>query len=727
MFPNPVQPESLIMIVRLCLTRKLHICAIACGSLVLTACGGQQEPATATAPVAASTPAAAPAVASDDISGVVTSSNGPEAGVWVIAETGDLATRYAKVVVTDDQGRFLIPDLPAASWQVWVRGYGLADSLKVSAAPGAELELLAPLAANASEAAQVYPAAWWYSMMDLPTEEEVQDINGGLNYYLQQMKNMGCVGCHQLGQLATRTLPAAFNGYDSSHEAWIRRMQSGQAGGNMVNMAAQQLRGLPFKYLSDWTDRIAAGELPLTQPERPAGAERNVVVTVRDWSDPKAYMHDLSGTDRRDPTVNGYGKLYGAPELSTDAFPILDPVANVATTFTAPARDADTPTTNDDPVVAPSAYWDDEAIWDSRANIHNPMLDGQGRVWLTARIRANQNPAWCREGSTHPSALAFPTNNSGRQLAVFDPATEAYTFVDTCFGTHHLQFAEDANDTLWTSGGGQVVGWLNTNLFDATGSAEQAIGWSPFVLDTNGNGVRDAWVEPGQPLDPEKDMRIPQGFYAVMPNPADGSVWGSNAFGYPGSLTRFDPVTQLTELYIPPLPGFGVRGADIDRNGVVWVSLGSGHLGEFDRSKCTAPLNGPQATGNHCPEGWTYHDLPGPGFNELPEFSVESSYYTWVDQFNTLGLGANVPIATGNLFDGVHAKVGDEMVTLRVPYPLGFYAKGMEGRIDDPDAGWKGRGLWVTSGDRTPWLKEDGVGTRPLVVHFQVRSSPLED
>lgn len=67
------------------------------------------------------------------------------------------------------------------------------------------------------------------------------------------------------------------------------------------------------------------------------------------------------------------------------------------------------------------------------------------------------------------------------------------------------------------------------------------------------------------------------------------------------------------------------------------------------------------------------------------------------------------------------------MVTLRVPYPLGFYAKGMEGRIDDPDAGWKGRGLWVTSGDRTPWLKENGVGTNPLVVHFQLRSSPLEE
>jgi len=692
-------------------------------ALALVACG---EPASNTAAnIESSTPATQ---ANNNISGMVTSSAGPEAGVWVIAETEDLGTRFARIVVTDDDGRFLVPDLPEANYQIWVRGYGLDDSEKTTVNPGAaNLTLNAPLAASEASAAQVYPAAYWYSMMRLPTEEEVANINGGLNAYLQGVKNMGCVGCHQMGQESTRTIPAAFNGIDSSHEAWVRRLQSGQAGGNMTNQAAGQLQGLPYKYLSEWTDRIAAGALPHAKPQRPSGVERNVVATVRDWSNPKAYMHDLSGTDRRNPTVNGYGKLYGAPELSTDEVPVLDPVANTSTYFIAPVRDADTPTTGNDPVVAPSPYWGDEAIWDSQANIHNPMLDHLGRVWFTARIRGPQNPAWCREGSNHPSAQAFPNNTSGRQLSVYDQDTGSYTFVDTCYGTHHLQFAEDADNTLWTSGGGQVVGWLNTRIWDETGSAEQAVGWSPFVLDTNGNGVRDEWTNPGEPQDPAKDMRIPQGFYAVMPTPVDGSVWGSNTFSYPGSITRFDPVTQLTELYYPPLPGFGLRGADIDRNGVVWASMGSGHLASFDRSLCTGPLNGPTATGNHCPEGWTYYDLPGPGFEQLPEFSVESSYYTWVDQFNTLGLGANVPTVTGNLFDGIHAKVGDDMVTMRVPYPLGFYAKGMEGRIDDPDAGWKGRGMWVTSGDRTPWLKEDGVGSNPLIVHFQVRSNPLEE
>jgi hypothetical protein len=117
--------------------------------------------------------------------------------------------------------------------------------------------------------------------------------------------------------------------------------------------------------------------------------------------------------------------------------------------------------------------------------------------------------------------------------------------------------------------------------------------------------------------------------------------------------------------------------------------------------------------------------LPGPGFAQLPEFSAEASYYTWVDQHNASGLGANTPIATGNLYDGVHARVGDQFVTLRIPYPLGFYTKGFDGRIDDPDSGWKGRGLWIPSGDRTPWHMEGGKGTRPLVVHVQVRPNPL--
>jgi hypothetical protein len=667
----------------------------------------------------------------DDIGGTVSSSAGPEAGVWVIAETDDLGTRFSRIVVTDDEGRYLVPDLPEASYRVWVRGYGLVDSEPVAAERGTLVDLTATVAPDPAAAARVYPAAYWYAMMGLPSEGEVEaaGIEGGLNEYLTWVKNMGCIGCHQLGNESTRTIPALFADSESSEEAWWRRISSGQAGQNMYGLASQ-FDGLPVKYMAEWTDRIAAGELPAHTPERPSGLERNVVATVRDWSSPQFYMHDLSGTDRRDPTVNGYGKLYGAPELATDEMPILDPVANASTVFHVPVRDDDTPTTNAVPPLGPSPYWGEERIWDSKSNIHNPMLDQDGRVWLTARIRGPENPAFCREGSDHPSAMLYPKDRTGRHLAVYDPETEEYTFVDTCYSTHHLQFAYGPGNRLWTSGGGDVVGWLDTDLFLETGDAAAAQGWAPLILDANGNGQQDRWTEPGQPLDPSLDARIPNGFYAVMPEPRGEAVWGSNAFRYPGSITRLvpgedPPRTSLAEVYEPPLPGFGVRGADIDKNGVVWTSLGSGHLGEFDRRKCTGPLNGPEATGDHCPEGWTLHDLPGPGFADLPEFSVESSYYTWVDQHNSLGLGEDVPIATGNLFDGVHALVDGEFVTLRVPYPLGFYTKGFEGRIDDPDAGWKGRGLWVPEGGRTPWLKEDGQGSKPIVVHFQVRPDPL--
>ena len=670
------------------------------------------------------------AIDADDIGGAVTSENGPEAGVWVIAETTDLDTRFARIVVTDDQGRYLVPDLPDANYSLWVRGYGLADSAKVQGSPGDTVDLTAVVAPDPAAAAQAYPAAYWYSMMGLPDDSEVADVAGGLNEYLMWMKNMGCIGCHQLGQESTRTMPAGLGEFDSSEDAWLRRISSGQAGRQMAGQVRGQLRGVPLKYLADWTDRVAGGELPFAQPERPSGIERNIVATVRDWASPTVYMHDLSSTDRRNPTVNGYGRIFGAPELSTDDFPILDPVMNTAASFKALVRDEDTPTTASTPPFEPSPYWGDQIIWDSQADAHNPMIDHRGRVWYTARVRGPANPDFCREGSDHTSARLFPLANSGRHLAVYEPDTGDYTFVDTCFSTHHLQFAEDANDTLWTSGGGQVVGWLNSKLYDETGDAAAAQGWTALVLDTNRNGQRDEYVEPGQPVDPGRDTRINVGFYAVMPNPADGSIWGSVAFRFPGSIVRLDPgpnppETALAEIYNVPLPGFGVRGADIDRNGVVWVSLGSGHLGEFDRRKCQGPLNGPEATGDHCPEGWTFHRLPGPGFADLPDFSVESSYYTWVDQHNTSGLGENVPIATGNLFDGVHALVDGAWVTLRIPYPLGFYSKGFDGRIDDPEAGWKGRGLWVSEGDRTPWLMEGGTENKPLVVHFQVRPDPL--
>jgi hypothetical protein len=297
-------------------------------------------------------------------------------------------------------------------------------------------------------------------------------------------------------------------------------------------------------------------------------------------------------------------------------------------------------------------------------------------------------------------------------------------------------FAEDANHTLWTSGGGAVVGWLNTKLFDETGDEERSQGWTALILDTNANGRRDDYAEPNEPLDPARDKRIAAGLYSVAPAP-DGTVWGTS-LGFPGAVVRLDPgpnppATALAEIYQPPwdnpaanVQGFSPRGGDVDRNGVFWAALASGHMASFDRRKCTGPLNGPTATGQHCPEGWTLYPEPLPQIGGVTDpGSAEASYYTWVDQFDTFGLGANVPINTGNASEALLALKDGEWVVLRVPYPLGFYTKWMDGRIDDPDAGWKGRGLWTTVSTRAPFHMEGGKGTTSKVMKFQLRPDPL--
>jgi hypothetical protein len=212
--------------------------------------------------------------------------------------------------------------------------------------------------------------------------------------------------------------------------------------------------------------------------------------------------------------------------------------------------------------------------------------------------------AYCGKDSPLRSAQLYPLttkpegfNQNSRQVTVYDPRTEKFTFIDTCFGTQHLNFAEDDANTLWfsnnTQGKNAAVGWVNTKRFWSTGDAAASQGWTALVVDTNGNGRRDeGYNEPGQPLDPSRDTRVP-------------------------------------------------------------------------------------------------------------------------------------------------ALVDGRIIELRVPYPIGFFAKQIDGR-DDPGAGWKGRGLWVTSGNRTPVHIEgsdaphpgapgttDATRSSPLVVQFQLRPDPL--
>jgi hypothetical protein len=147
------------------------------------------------------------------IAGVVTGASGPEAGVWVIAETRDLPTRYIKIVATDDQGRYVIPDLPRANYDIWVRGYGLVDSPKQKSAPGKQVNLRSVVAPNEAAAAEYYPAIYWYSMLKIPEANLFPGTGAQGNGVPVTMRDQGqwvrflktdsCNSCHQIGDKST--------------------------------------------------------------------------------------------------------------------------------------------------------------------------------------------------------------------------------------------------------------------------------------------------------------------------------------------------------------------------------------------------------------------------------------------------------------------------------------------------------------------------------------------
>src|SRR5918996_2400088 len=178
---------------------------------------------------------------SDDIGGVVTSSKGPEAGVWVTAETTDLPTRLIRTVVTDDRGRYVVPDLPKGTYSVFVRGYGLVDSPRTEAVPGKIMNLTAVLAPNPKAAAEYYPANYWYALLGIPDKSEFpgtgQKGNGiseamrSQAQWINHVKTSTCTPCHQMGNKATRELPPGLGTFDSSVEAWDHRLRAGIDGG----------------------------------------------------------------------------------------------------------------------------------------------------------------------------------------------------------------------------------------------------------------------------------------------------------------------------------------------------------------------------------------------------------------------------------------------------------------------------------------------------------------
>ena len=487
--------------------------------------------------------AAAAAVADGDISGTVKSAQGGEGGVWVIAETGSLQTSYRKIVVTDDEGRYLVPDLPDAEYSVWVRGYGLLDTAKQSAKPGDKVDITAEVAAFPKQAAQVYPANYWYSLLEVPPASEFPgtgvDGNGiGENVtsqalFVDRLKD-GCQLCHQMGNKVTREV-ANPNDFDSTRHAWEQRVLKGN--GSMAGPIAVFGRDMALDMFADWTDRIMAGEVPAAPP-RPDGVEQNLVLTQWGWSNDEGFVHDSVSTDKRNPTLYPEGRVFGVAQ-SQGILTITDPVAHQSRELAIPMRVK----TNRNVSYAGGMP----------SNPHNPMMDDKNRVWMTSTIRPGQNPDWCTD-SDHPSVKRYPLSRSGRQLSYFDANTEEFVLVDTCYSTHHLQFAMDDNDTLWSSGDMNTVGWLDTKMLDETNDEAASQGWCPTILDTNGDGKLGAYIEPGEDADPTKDTRVFGFAYGIIPNHTDGSVWFTRPYPnmVPGQILRLDPKTCLTEQYQPP-------------------------------------------------------------------------------------------------------------------------------------------------------------------------------
>lgn len=620
---------------------------------------------------------------------VVNSGSGkPEAGVWVIAET-KLPVAYRKIVVTDDQGRFLAPDLPAASYNVWVRGYGLKDSARVTAERGTQVTVQVIDETSPREAAKIYPAAYWESLIQPPAKDQLPPGYKSQEHWLAALRG-GCNQCHQLGMASTRiwTTPAQWDA--------VIRKNSG------MNGAADRLgRELLEKTLADWVNRIRAGEVPQAPP-RPTGLERNFVVSQWDWAAPDSFIHDPVSTDKRNPTLYPYGKVYGADRTGGGRLWALDPVKHTVEMHQVQPR----VTRGFDPKI--DYYHDREVPGAWMASPHNPMLDEQGRVWITQPIRpgtAQDLPAWTRSAiateSNDPAEIELAytlrsARGNGMQLGFFDTKTRKFVGVDTIYNTHHLQF--DKAGRLWTNAPGDVValGMLDTKKIDPN---------NPVATEA---AAQKAWMR----IDPATQKTVPGSGYAVAVSPVDGTIWQSTpAVDGPGNkLIKFDPATRKFKDYPLPLPGRVSHGIDFSTDGRVWFSAGSGHLGRFDPKT----------------ETFTYWDLPGPKFPGTGKEtgSTEYPYFLWVDQFDTLGLGKDTVIVTGTSSDSLQIfdPRREAFSVFRMPYPIPFYTRGLDGRIDDARAGWKGRGIWATYSSYMPRFTETRIGS---INHIQVRPNPL--
>ena len=619
---------------------------------------------------------------------VVNVSGSAEAGVWVIAETL-LPVPFRKIVVTDDQGRFLVPDLPAGDYNVWVRGYGLVDSEKVPAQRGGRVRLEVG-DATPLEAAKNYPAAYWAALIEPPANEVLPEGYTTQEEWLAGFRTH-CGQCHQVGMPISRLY--------STEAQWEQVLQR-----NRGMSARADLLGRDFlkKTLVDWVKRIQDGAVP-PAPPRPTGVERNFVVSQWEWGDRNAFIHDVTSTDKRNPTMYPYGKIYAADRTTGGRLWEFDPKTNEVAVHELVPRTME----GFDPTI--DYYRNNSGPERWMTSPHNPMFDENGRVWLTQTIRPRADmPSWTRSAlvpqTSNPEELELAhdlrmSRGNAMQLGFFDTQSETFSTVDTVYPTHHLQF--DWEGKLWTNTNGNdvvAIGVLDTKQLDYDNiEATEGAAQKGFVrVDLSAGEIGS------------------NGGYGVAISPVDGAIWQGvpGVSGEKNKLLKFDPETETITDYALPAPGRVSHGTDFSTDGMLWFSAGSGHLGRLD----------PET------EQFTYWELPGPKWPGTGQEtgSIEYPYYLWVDQFNALGMGENMVVVTGTISDSllIFDPGTEEFTTFRLPYPLVFYTRGLDGRIDDASAGWKGRGLWASYSSYVPRYSETGMGH---LNHIQIRPNPLAE
>ena len=441
-------------------------------------------------------------------------------------------------------------------------------------------------------------------------------------------------------------------------------------------------------------------------------------MTVRDYAEGR-FTHDMVSSDRRDPTVNANGPMYGLGMLA-GYLDILDPVANTTRSIPIPGVDPVTP-------------------HDESARIHHNEMDEKGRVWMATVNRSGKMPEFCSDPN-NPYAKYFPqTGKTAQPFPMYDPATDKVEVFQLCSGGNHASFTADEDSTVFLSSDTRVVSWFKTKVWDETGSVEKAHGWCPMVLDTNGDGKitpnREEWNPSIEEIDPSKDTQFTGFLYGINAS-LDGIAWSANYIPYvPSRIVRTDPgsnppETCKTEIYEPPMVdgkylAYGVRGIEVDKHGVAWAAFSSGHIGKFNRSKCKV-VNGPEATGQHCKEGWEVYRVPGPTFTGT-DVTPNFVYGGNTDFTNAMGLGENTIFFPAINSDSilVMPEAKGEFLEFRVAYPQGFYTRDMHFRVDDPNTGWKGRAIHATYSMPNMWHTEEGEGAYSKVAAFQIRPNPL--